>query len=72
MRIRYCPKCGKAGLKWDDMNGKGYDGLSTQERYEAYRDGKLVLERWGYRYCPRCKEWVKADIGANLDQHKRR
>jgi hypothetical protein len=66
MRIRYCPKCGKAGLKWDDENGKGYDGLTDQERYE-----RGATTDFSMRYCPRCREWVKAEIGANIDQHKK-
>lgn len=67
MRIRYCPKCGKAGLKWDDANGKGYDGLTDHERYQ-----QGGVTDYHMRYCPRCQEWVRADIGANLDQHKKR
>jgi len=71
MRIRYCPKCNKAGLKWKDPEGKGFDRLTDKERYEAYRSGKPPsLERWNMRYCPRCQEWVKANIGIDLDQHK--
>lgn len=71
MRIRYCPKCGKAGLKWEDNNGKGYDGLTETERYEKYTNGEGGGLDWSKRWCRRCGEWVTADIGANLDQHKR-
>lgn len=67
MRIRFCPECGKAGLKWNDPEGKGYDGLTDAERY---RSGAVT--DWSMRYCPRCKEWVKPDISGNYDQHKRR
>lgn len=67
MRIRYCPKCGKAGLKWDDDNGKGNDGLTDHERYTS---GDYSKHDYSLRWCPRCKEWVKADISRNYDQHK--
>ena len=67
MRIRYCPKCRKAGLKWDDAKGKGFDGLTDPERLD--RGGTTD---YSMRYCPRCQKWVKPDIGAKLDQHKKR
>jgi ssDNA-binding Zn-finger/Zn-ribbon topoisomerase 1 len=70
MKIRYCPKCGKAGLKWADSNGKGDDGLTDYERYEQYSRGELSKQNFSLRYCPRCKEWVNPDVGANIDQHK--
>lgn len=70
MRIRYCPKCTKAGLKWYDPEGKDHNGMTEKEGYEAYRDGKPVPSRFDIRYCPRCKEWINAFIGVNLDQHK--
>lgn len=71
MRIRYCPVCGKAGLKWEDDNGKGNDGLTDHERYESYAKGEKPNHDYSLRYCPRCKKWVKADIGDNIDQHKK-
>ncbi len=67
MRIRYCPKCRKAGLKWDDAQGKGYDGLTDNERCQ-----RGTTTDYSMRYCPRCEEWVRADISSNYDQHKRR
>jgi hypothetical protein len=71
VRIRYCPKCNKAGLKWDDNDGKGNDGLTTSERYEKYMRKEIVTLNFHMRYCTRCKEWVNPDIGDNIDQHKR-
>jgi len=71
MRIRYCPKCGKAGLKWEDPDRKGCDGLTDHERW-AVKDYDYSKYNGNLRYCPRCKEWVIAAIGANIDQHKRR
>jgi len=70
MRIRYCPKCNRAGLKWRDPDGLDVNGMTEHEAYEAYRDGKPVPSKYGYRYCPRCKEWVNADVGDRIDQHK--
>lgn len=67
MRIRFCPKCGKAGLRMEDSDGKGVDGLTASERYE-----RRTTRDFNMRYCPRCREWVKPNIGANVDQHKRR
>lgn len=69
MRIRYCPKCGKAGVKIDDPDGRGYDGLTGDERYSKT---KQPLRERGYemRYCPRCREWVNPDLSRNYDQHK--
>lgn len=74
MRIRYCPKCDKAGLKWQDTTGKGYDGRTDNERYQAYQQGLNVYasDIMRMRYCPRCKEWVNPELSHNFDQHKRR
>ncbi len=66
MRIRYCPKCNKAGLKWDDANGKGFDGLTDTERWAQNK-----ITNFHMRYCPRCTEWVEPTLSVNYDQHKR-
>ena len=72
MRIRYCPKCQKAGLKWEDSQGRCSDGLTPQEQYNEYVLGKPAnLERYDWRYCPRCQEWVNPNLSANFDQHKK-
>ena len=44
MRIDYCPKCGKAGLKY-----------SSSERQKLYAPEGYGTAKW----CPRCKEWVR-------------
>lgn len=72
MRIRYCPKCGRAGLKWNDDDGKGNDGLTDTQRYESHAFGERSNLDYSMRWCPRCREWVRANIGANIDQHKHR
>jgi hypothetical protein len=69
MRIRYCPDCKKAGLKWDDANGKGYDGMTDRERYSSNIPVKEGL--FNMRYCPRCHGWVHPNLSSNYDQHKR-
>lgn len=64
MRIDYCPKCGKAGLKyasnWNDPDfysfyfvaGKPVDKIKKIYPPEGYGTAK---------WCPRCKEWVKPE-----------
>ncbi len=64
MRIDYCPKCNKAGLKyhsnWNDpkyysyhfVDGKPIDDIKKVNPPEGYGTAK---------WCPRCKEWVKPE-----------
>lgn len=68
MRIRYCPNCKKAGLKLEDDNNRGCDGLTD---YERYHSTVYIRRDEALRWCTRCKEWVKADVGSNLSQHKK-
>ncbi len=59
MKIDYCPKCGKAGLKYENEHGLDPDGRSSQSRYQDWVDKKTVVSHYGYqKWCPRCKEWV--------------
>ena len=62
MRIDYCPKCHKAGLKyhsnWDDPKYYAYHFENGQVVEEIEKIGPPE----GYsKWCPRCKEWVKAE-----------
>ena len=68
MRIDYCPNCHKAGLKYDNPEGKDIEGHTQPERYKLWQEycdkvGKYVqhstygLKKW----CPRCKVWVKPE-----------
>jgi hypothetical protein len=69
MRIDHCPKCKKAGLRYEDPNGRDADNRTQYERICAKTAGKPVA-KWGEsKWCPRCKEWVKPNnqewIGKN-------
>ncbi len=74
MKIDYCPKCDKAGLKHNDPEGKNANGHTRQQRYEVYmniRGNEIPLIPYGsMKWCPRCKEWVKPEnrpyIGSRL------
>ena len=62
MRIDYCPKCNKAGLKyhsnWDDPNYYKYHFVQGRVVDECVKIGAPN----GYgtaKWCPRCKEWVE-------------
>lgn len=60
MKIDYCPKCGKAGLRYEDDKGLDPSGMSRHQRYEAY----LIGEKSTYgtrKWCPRCKEWTNPE-----------
>ena len=66
MRIDYCPKCHKAGLKYDDPDGRDIEGHTQLERYklwqEAHANNQTREHTYGLRkWCPRCKEWVKPE-----------
>ena len=52
MRIDYCPECGKAGLKWKNLDNPE-DPLNW--KYEV-----------GQKWCPRCKKWVKSENRAYI------
>ena len=69
MRIRYCPKCNKAGLKHEDSDGKCIDGLTVHEHYSLPSEHYHKFN-WSMRWCPRCKEWVNPELSRNYDQHK--
>ena len=68
MRIDYCPKCNKAGLKYERYPHSFYSNppiyLNDAELEENATHHSLN-EKW----CPRCKEWVKTNnkpyIGGN-------
>ena len=73
MRVRYCPKCGKAGLRYEDVSGKQANGLTQEETYNQVENdlAKFKKTNWDLRYCPRCNEWVNPNLSRNFDQHKR-
>jgi hypothetical protein len=59
MRIDYCPKCGKAGLKyasnWDAPQPYHFESGKVVNDYELhYAPDGFGSAKW----CPRCKEWV--------------
>ena len=69
MRIDYCPKCHKAGLKyhsnWDDPKYYAYhfekDGAGNTHCVDEIQK---ICPPEGYgtaKWCPRCKEWVKPE-----------
>ncbi len=60
MRIDYCPKCHKAGLREQDPKGFYSDGRTGKQRYEAYLTGLKIIAS-NKKWCPRCKEWVEPE-----------
>lgn len=57
MRIDYCPKCNKAGLKHDRYPRSVYSNPPIFNTLEQ----RIENERYhqdGKKWCPRCKEWV--------------
>ncbi len=73
MDIRYCPKCGKAGLRHYDNEARDLEGLTSDESYQRWKAGEPTASRWGpdaKRWCPRCIEWVKPMV-APLDFYGR-
>ena len=57
MKIDYCPKCHKAGLKYASNRDEALNG---RFQYEV----KMIYPPEGYgtaKWCPRCKEWVKPE-----------
>jgi len=63
MRIDYCPKCHKAGLKYENEQGEDPSGLTQAERFLAWCDDpqNYVSARGTKKWCPRCKEWVETE-----------
>ena len=59
MRIDYCPKCGKAGLKYHNLQNKNPDGNTDQERFDKWNKGESLTIVGLNKWCPRCKEWVE-------------
>lgn len=57
MIISYCPICHKAGLRWDDPNGKDQHGRNSATRFNDYYAKSINLPR-NKKWCPRCKKWV--------------
>jgi hypothetical protein len=57
MKIDYCLKCGKAGLREKDTFNHFNDGLTGQERWNKYTNG-IPTTTTGQKWCPRCNEWV--------------
>ena len=64
MRIDYCPKCNKAGLKyasnWDIPQPYHFEQDKDGHSF-VVNDYKLHYAPEGYgtaKWCPRCKEWV--------------
>ena len=60
MRIDYCPKCNKAGLKyasnWDIPKPYHWEEGKVVNDYEMVYPPE---GRGSAKWCPRCKEWVK-------------
>ncbi len=61
MRIDYCPKCGKAGLRYETSEGLDCDNRTERQRYEAWNTGDYFSSYGSKKWCPRCKEWVKPE-----------
>jgi len=60
MDVAYCPDCKKAGLKHEDANSLGYDGLTSEQRYDKWNNGERLSFAFNFfRWCPRCQKWVK-------------
>ena len=58
MIISYCYLCHKAGLRWDNPDGKDEYGQTGKERWKNYcQTGDLSRPRTK-KWCPRCKQWV--------------
>ncbi|MFA5323200.1 MAG: hypothetical protein WC373_11060 [Smithella sp.] len=55
MKIDYCIKCGKAGLKYERIPTLAWKpDTRTSEEKEEY----LINHALGKKWCPRCCEWV--------------
>ena len=61
MRIDYCPKCGKAGLKYETPEGRDCTGRTNEERYQDFVNDILPTPCIKNKWCPRCKEWIKPE-----------
>jgi len=57
MRIDYCPKCGKAGLKYDRIHIPPWE-VKTPEQQMIREENKLHYAQ-GEKWCSRCHEWVR-------------
>ncbi len=60
MRIDYCPKCNKSGLRGRDITDRDDRGMTRQESYEKFARGERLCPD-GYvrrKWCPRCQEWA--------------
>ena len=64
VRIDYCPKCNKAGLKHDRIHP--ISAFVPQLQAYRYRPEDTIFLQEnevhylrGEKYCARCKEWVK-------------
>jgi len=57
MRIDYCPKCNKAGLKVDRIPIPYWKELTPEET--AAKREAIDNNGRGNKWCPRCMEWVK-------------
>ena len=55
MRIDYCPKCNKAGLKYERIPTLAWkpDTRTEAEKEECNREHSL-----GKKWCLRCRQWV--------------
>ncbi len=61
MEIDYCPQCGKAGLRYE-KEGLDYQGLTSRERYNHWKEGVATAAYKCKKWCPSCKGWVKPQI----------
>jgi hypothetical protein len=60
MKIDYCPKCKKAGLKYERYPSNPYliPPLEPDEvEIKENSDHRAKHEKW----CPRCQEWVRPE-----------
>jgi hypothetical protein len=58
MRIDYCPKCKKAGLKCKNNEGQTWDGHGQLVKSNQIT---AMCNPWDIKWCPRCKVWVVPD-----------
>ncbi len=57
MRIDYCPKCNKSGLKHERYFSSPYANppqIPTDEQRDENTAHRKLYEKW----CHRCREWV--------------
>jgi len=66
MRIDYCPKCKKAGLKYERYQHAPYANPPIMPSDFEMAENKYHHSTLGEKWCPRCREWVNPD---NIPYH---